>query len=77
MLSTGLGPDLKSIIEYLTTGMVKADSSKFAKAFKAREKNYVMYGGTLYRRTTKGLRFIPAGEERIVPIKGLHDEIGH
>ena len=75
VLSVRLEPDLKSVVEYLTTGMVKADSSKFAKAIKVRAKNYTMYDGNLYRRTANGLRFIPAEEERIIIMEGLHNEI--
>ena len=77
VLSIGLEPDLKSVVEYLTTGMVKADSSKFAKSIKAPAKNYVMYEGNLFRRTAKGLRFISAEEERMAMMEGLHDEIDH
>ncbi len=60
VLSMGLEPDLMSVVEYLMTGTVKADSSRFAKAIKVRATNYVMYRGKLYRLTAKGLRFIPA-----------------
>ena len=77
VLSMGLEPDLMSIVEYLTTGTVKEDSSKFAKAIKVRAKNYVMFGRNLFRRTAKGLLFIPAEKERIVILDGLHDEIGY
>ncbi len=77
VLSMGIEPDLMSAVEYLTTGTVKADSSKFSRAIKVRAKNYVMYEGNLYRRTARGLRFIPAEEEQIVILEGLVDEIGH
>ncbi len=77
VLSIGLEPDLKSVAQYLTTGVVKAHSSKFAQEFNVRKKNYVMYEGKLYRRTAKGLRFIPEEKEQIVIMKSLHNEIGH
>ena len=77
VLSVGLGDDVKSVIEYLTTGMFTAEIPRFGKAIKVRAKNYVIYDGRLYRRTTKGLRFIPAEKERITMLKGFHDEIGH
>ncbi len=76
VLSVGFEPELKSVIDYLTTGMAKADSSKLAKAIKVRARNYAMYDYHLYRRTAKGLRFIPAEEERMPIMEGLRDEIG-
>ncbi len=39
VLSLRLEPDLDSVVEYLTTGMVKADSSNFVEAIKVRARN--------------------------------------
>ena len=77
VLSIGLEDDLKSVVEYLSIGMVTAESPSFAKEIKVRAKNYDMYDRQLYRRTTKGLRFIQTEQERIIIMEGLHDEVGH
>ncbi len=62
VLSIGLDTDLKSVAEYLNTGMVKSESSNFLKAIKACARNIVMYDEKLYQRTAKGLRFILSEE---------------
>ena len=40
-------------------------------------KSYLLHNGSLYRRTVKGLRYIPDEDKRLSIMKGLHDEIGH
>ncbi len=77
ILSMGIEPDLRAVVEYLTTGMVKADSRKCAKAIKVRAKNYLIYERKFYRTPAMGLRLILAEEEQIVIIEDPHDEIGH
>ncbi len=77
VLSLRLESDLNSVDKYLTSAMVKADSSNFVKAIKVRRTNYIIYDVNLYRRTVKGLRFISALDEGVVIMEGLHDSIGH
>ena len=65
-------PDL-----YLSRGTIDSASSTVARTIKIHAKNYHMHRGDLYRRTAKGLRFVPGEKGRISIMKGLHDEIGH
>ncbi len=75
--SIGLEPKSTSVAEYLTTGMVKTDRAKFAKAIKVHARNHAMYEEILCRRTAKVLLVIPSKEEWIVIMEGLRGEIGH
>ena len=72
-----LEKDSSSVAEYLSRGTIDRTSSSVARAIKVRAKNYHMHDGDLYRRTAKGLRFVPGEKERISIMKGLKDEIGH
>ena len=44
VLSIGLEVDFNSVVGYLTTEMVAAESSKFAKAIKMLAKNSIIHG---------------------------------
>lgn len=74
-----MSPDtnLKSVIKYLNTELVSDQSYSIPRAIKFPAKNYIMYEGYSYRRTRKGLRFVPGEQEQISIMKGLGDEIGH
>ncbi len=77
VLNLSLEPGLKSVVEYLTTEKIGADSLSFARAVKTLAMNYAVYEGGRYRRTAKGLLFVPEEQERVTIMEGPHDEIGH
>ena len=72
-----LEPDLNSVAKYLSRGTTDRVYSSVARAVKVRAKNYRMHDGDLYRRTAKGLRFVPEEKARTSIMRGLHNEIGH
>ena len=77
VLMLELERDLNSVAEYWSRGTIDRESSSVARAVKISAKNYHMNDGDLYRRTAKGLRFVPGEKARTSIMKGLHDEIGH
>ena len=77
MKQENMEPSLMDILKYLSEGSVPGKDAKVARAIKARARNYLVYDQELYRRTSKGIRYIPGIQERSSIMTGLHDEIGH
>ena len=77
IMSTDLEEDLQAVVRYLTKGKVDGTSPSVRRAVKVRAKNYLMYEEELFRRTARGLRYVPSVEDRHSIMTALHDDIGH
>lgn len=77
VMDIGIEEDLAAVQTYLSTGVVFGETHGERRATKMKAKKYLVHEGDMFRRTSKGLRFVPKVEERLRIMKGLHDEIGH
>ncbi len=77
VLHVPLGSDFDAVKQYLITGTIEAETSSTRKATKIRSKSYVIYDRNLYRRTSKGLPYVPDEEKRLEILTESHDDIGH
>ena len=77
VIATGMDDELSGVMEYLTTGNVSGNSPSYRRAVKIKAKNFLVHKHELFRRTIKGLRYVPKKESRMGIMRGLHDEVGH
>ena len=77
VLNIGMEEDLAAVYKYLETGMTGAETQAERRSIKMKAKKYLVHEGEIYRRTARGLRYVPKVEARLRIMKGLHDEIGH
>ena len=68
---------LQDVMSYLTGLGHPKPTGKFHKAVRAKSKNFMVSHGQLFRRTKKGLRYVPNVTERSNILLEFHDEIGH
>ena len=72
-----LEESMLAVVKYLSEGQLDGTSTSVRRAVRVRANNYLFYEDDLFRRTARGLRYVPSIEDRYSIMTALHDDIGH